>query len=104
MYQCLSAFGYIAFMGIAWLFSAHRRKINLRLIVIGSVLQILFGVLILKTPFGKPFFSYAAKRSATWMRRLSQPPPSKRMELGETALTRMLSWINSRAMGSSMKI
>jgi len=43
-------------IAIAFAFSNNRRSINWRLVVSGSVLQILFAVLMLMTPLGKLFF------------------------------------------------
>ncbi|HUE02453.1 MAG TPA: NupC/NupG family nucleoside CNT transporter [Bryobacteraceae bacterium] len=42
-------------LAIAWLFSAHKRAIKLRIILWGMGLQITFALLVLKTDFGKIF-------------------------------------------------
>ena len=40
--------GIVAFIGIAWCFSANRRAIPWRLVVTGMVLQVIFGLLVLR--------------------------------------------------------
>jgi concentrative nucleoside transporter, CNT family len=47
--------GLIVILAVAVLFSAHRRAIQLRVIVWGLTLQFLFAFLVLKTDFGKLF-------------------------------------------------
>ena len=47
--------GILAILATAYLFSAHRRAIKLRVIFWGLTLQISFAVLVLKTDFGKVF-------------------------------------------------
>jgi concentrative nucleoside transporter, CNT family len=47
--------GLAVILGVAWLFSTHKREIKLRLIAWGMGLQILFALLVLKTDFGKVF-------------------------------------------------
>jgi CNT family concentrative nucleoside transporter len=47
--------GLIVILAVAILFSAHRRAIQLRVIVWGLTLQFLFAFLVLKTDFGKLF-------------------------------------------------
>lgn len=42
--------GIVFILGIAWLFSNNKRRINLRLVVSGLALQLLLAVLILKVP------------------------------------------------------
>ena len=50
--------GVLAILGIAYLMSNNKRNIDVRLVVWGLGLQLLFGIFILVTPFGKPIFSY----------------------------------------------
>ena len=57
--QLVSAFGVVAMVGIAWIFSKNRKAINWRTIGWATALQIIFAVLVLKTPPGKLFFSGA---------------------------------------------
>src|SRR4029077_3208793 len=47
--------GILAILATAYLFSAHRRAIQLRVIFWGLTLQFSFAVLVLKTDFGKVF-------------------------------------------------
>tara|TARA_B110001454_G_C12720904_1_gene434642 strand:+ start:1941 stop:3134 length:1194 start_codon:yes stop_codon:yes gene_type:complete len=51
----------ILLLGIAFILSNNRRKINYRIIVWGLSLQFIFGILILKTPLGKPLFGFFDK-------------------------------------------
>ena len=53
--------GIIALLGIAYLLSNNRKKIDYILVLWGLGLQLLFGVFILVTPFGKPIFSWFDK-------------------------------------------
>ena len=53
--------GMILLLGIAFILSNNRRKINYRIIVWGLSLQFIFGILILKTPLGKPLFGFFDK-------------------------------------------
>ena len=50
--------GICALLGIAYLLSENKKAINYRTVMWGLVLQFVFAVLILKTPIGKPLFSY----------------------------------------------
>lgn len=56
VYQLLSLLGTAAIMGIAFLFSKHKKSINPRTIFWGVGLQFIFAVLILKTPPGRWVF------------------------------------------------
>ena len=47
--------GLAVVLGVAWLFSTHKKEIKLRLILWGMGLQFAFAVLVLKTGFGKVF-------------------------------------------------
>jgi concentrative nucleoside transporter, CNT family len=47
--------GLAVILGVAWLFSAHKRAIKLRIIAWGMGLQFAFALLVLKTDFGKVF-------------------------------------------------
>ena len=49
--------GILAILGIAYLLSNNKRKIDVKLIVWGLSLQIFFAILILKVPGGKWIFS-----------------------------------------------
>jgi len=56
--RATSAFGLLAFIGLAWLMSSDRRRIPYRIIAWGLALQILFGVFALKTHTGLALFSF----------------------------------------------
>jgi CNT family concentrative nucleoside transporter len=48
--------GIVLILGIAWLFSNNRKRINYRLVISGILLQIAIALLILKVPVVKLFF------------------------------------------------
>jgi CNT family concentrative nucleoside transporter len=56
MLRFVSAGGLFTLLFIAWALSEDRRGINRRILFWGLGLQFMLGVLILLTPFGKPFF------------------------------------------------
>ena len=56
MLHLISAFGFFAFAGIAWLLSAHRRKVNWRTIAWGMGLQLFIGLLIFRLPISRQIF------------------------------------------------
>lgn len=64
MERVISFVGLFAMIGIAWLFSNNKKKINLRVIVGGLGLQFALGLFILKTDVGMAFFE-AAKTGVT---------------------------------------
>ena len=53
--------GIVALLGIAFSISNDRSKINYRLVGWGLGLQLTFAIFILKTPIGKPIFSFLDK-------------------------------------------
>ena len=53
--------GMILLLGIAFILSNNRRRINYRIVGWGLSLQFIFGILILKTPLGKPLFGFFDK-------------------------------------------
>src|SRR5580704_16847876 len=57
--QFVSAFGVVAMVGIAWIFSKNRKAINWRTIGWATALQLIIAVLVLKTPPGRWFFAGA---------------------------------------------
>ena len=61
MNRLTGIFGIIAILGIAYLLSNDKKNINLRVVAWGLGLQLLFGIFILITPFGKPIFSWFDK-------------------------------------------
>lgn len=52
--------GLVVILAAAWLFSAHKRAIKLRLVAWGVGLQFAFAILVLKTDFGKLFQAIGA--------------------------------------------
>ena len=61
MNQFTGIIGIVVLLAIAYAMSDNREKINYRTVVWGLGLQIMFGVLILKTPIGRPIFSFVDK-------------------------------------------
>ncbi|UCE05027.1 MAG: NupC/NupG family nucleoside CNT transporter [bacterium] len=60
MLQKITAFlGIFVLLGIAWLLSNNKRKINFRIVIWGLLLQLIFAILILKTGPGQALFFYA---------------------------------------------
>ena len=53
-----SIFGFLVFIGIAWLFSENRRQVKPRLVIIGITLQLVIGVILLKLPIFQNFFLF----------------------------------------------
>ncbi|HVS65064.1 MAG TPA: NupC/NupG family nucleoside CNT transporter [Thermoanaerobaculia bacterium] len=51
--------GLLVILAIAWALSTDRRRIAWRTVIAGTALQLLFALLILKTPWGRSFFDYA---------------------------------------------
>ncbi|OQY28120.1 MAG: hypothetical protein B6244_08430 [Candidatus Cloacimonetes bacterium 4572_55] len=58
MYKFISLFGIFVQVGICYLLSSNRKKIDWRLVGVGLGLQFLFALLILKTTLGREFFVY----------------------------------------------
>ncbi len=56
--QLISFFGIFVLLGIAWLFSKHKKKINWKTIGVGVLMQFVFALIILKTSPGKTFFQF----------------------------------------------
>ena len=61
MNRFIGILGIFAILGIAYLLSNNKKKIQPRIIIWGLSLQILFGIFILVTPIGKPVFSWFDK-------------------------------------------
>jgi CNT family concentrative nucleoside transporter len=57
--QFVAVFGYFVMIGLAWLMSAHRWRFPWRVVIAGSLLQLSFAALILKTGPGHAFFDSA---------------------------------------------
>jgi len=56
--RLMSMVGLLAMVGLAWLLSEQRTKVNWRLVFWGMVLQFALGVVVLRTRFGEPFFAW----------------------------------------------
>lgn len=50
--------GIAVMIGIAFAFSFNRKKINWRIVIIGTLMQFVFAALILLTPWGRAFFKF----------------------------------------------
>ena len=60
MVQRITAFfGIFVLLGIAWLLSNNKKKINYRIVIWGILLQLIFAILILKTGPGQSIFFFA---------------------------------------------
>jgi len=57
MPKLISFLGLWVMLGIAWLLSENRKRIHVRLIVTGTLFQLVFALLILKTTPGRIFFN-----------------------------------------------
>ena len=60
MDRFIGILGVIVILGIAYLFSENKKKINWRLVATGLGLQIIFALIILKVPFGRKVFEAAS--------------------------------------------
>ncbi len=56
--RIVSFFGMFAILAIAWLFSKNKKAINYKAVAGGTILQIIFGVLVMKVPLGQRFFLF----------------------------------------------
>jgi len=58
MYRFISFFGIFFFIGLAWLISEDRKKVNFKIVGYGIGLQLAFALFILKTPPGEIIFAF----------------------------------------------
>lgn len=58
MHRFISVLGILVFIGLAWLMSSHKRRVNPRIIVGGLMLQLAFAFIILQTRYGSRFFDW----------------------------------------------
>jgi len=56
MNRFVSLLGIVVFLGLAWLMSSHKRRVNPRIIIGGLLLQFGFAFVILRTPIGAAVF------------------------------------------------
>ncbi|AYF45451.1 nucleoside transporter, NupC family [Halobacteriovorax sp. BALOs_7] len=59
MERLISALGLVVMLAIAFALSTNRKKVNWRLVISGVLLQVFFGLIILKTSVGQNFFEGA---------------------------------------------
>ena len=59
MHRFISLFGLLVMVGIAFLLSDERKRVNWRTVLSGIALQLLLGLLILKTSWGQALFEGA---------------------------------------------
>ena len=59
MHQYIAAVGYFVMIFLAWLMSSHRRRFPWRVVLGGTILQVTFAVLTIKTKPGRIFFDKA---------------------------------------------
>ncbi len=56
--RIMSIVGIFGFIGIAWLMSSDRKKILWKLVAVGTVIQLIFALFILRTSVGNAIFSF----------------------------------------------
>ena len=56
--RIMSVTGIFAFIGIAWLLSSHRKKVLWKLVAVGTTMQLLFALFILRTSVGMAIFAF----------------------------------------------
>jgi CNT family concentrative nucleoside transporter len=59
--RMMGAVGMATMITLAWLMSSNRRRVNWRLVATGVGLQVVFGFIVLKTPFGRAIFDGASQ-------------------------------------------
>ncbi len=57
--KIISFFGIFVLLGLAWLLSNNKKKINFRIVIWGLLLQLTFAIIILKTEPGQAIFFFA---------------------------------------------
>ncbi len=57
MPQCTSLLGYLVLLMLAWLMSTHKTRIPWRVVLLGTMLQFVLALVVLKTPPGEALFS-----------------------------------------------
>ncbi|NIA16648.1 MAG: NupC/NupG family nucleoside CNT transporter [Nitrospiraceae bacterium] len=56
--RLISLAGLFVMLALAWLLSENRRKVPWRIVLWGLALQLIFGLLVLRTAFGRTFFDH----------------------------------------------
>ncbi|MBN1815976.1 MAG: hypothetical protein JW828_01360 [Sedimentisphaerales bacterium] len=82
-YNLISFAGLFGLLGIAWLFSAHRRRQNIRCIVTGLGLQLILGAIVFWAPGSHTFF---LKLNDLVLRLLEASTEGQRFVFGPLAL------------------
>lgn len=59
--------GLFVMLGVAWALSNNRKRIPWRIVIVGTAIQFLFAVLILKTALGQAFFERANEYVTTFL-------------------------------------
>jgi len=54
----ISALGLFSMIGLAWLMSDHKRRVNFRVVAGGLLLQFIFALLVLRTGPGQALFAF----------------------------------------------
>ena len=54
--RLISLLGLFVMVGVAWLMSSNRKRVSVRIVIGGLVLQFVFAAIVLKTPWGEQFF------------------------------------------------
>jgi CNT family concentrative nucleoside transporter len=55
--RLISLLGMFVMLGIGWLLSVNRKAVQWNVVIWGTLLQLTFALIILKTPFGQAFFN-----------------------------------------------
>jgi len=61
------AFGLLFIIGIAVLLSSSRKSIDWKLVVMGVVIQIIFGIIISRVDFAQEIFKYISQKFVTFL-------------------------------------
>jgi CNT family concentrative nucleoside transporter len=63
----IALLGMLVILGIAWAISVDRRHFPWRIVLLGTALQLVFAVLILKTPWGRAFFTASSDAATAFL-------------------------------------
>ncbi|MBI4656751.1 MAG: NupC/NupG family nucleoside CNT transporter [Elusimicrobia bacterium] len=58
MDKLISFIGMFALVAIAWVFSRNKKAINYKTVIMGTIIQIIFALVVLKTTPGRKFFQF----------------------------------------------
>lgn len=61
MNKFIGIIGIVVLLGIAYLLSENKKKINWRIVITGLALQVIFALIVLKVPIGRKFFEIASR-------------------------------------------